>query len=93
MAHVYLLHLLPALHHAKHYCGYTPNGVLDRVTLHKKGQGARLTKAAVEAGCELVIAKTWDFTNVHEARLFERALKNRHRLADFCPVCRANKGR
>jgi len=89
MASVYLLHFKTKLHHAGHYCGYTPNGVEARVKLHRSGRGAKLTAAVAEAGIEMVIAKTWRFGDNHEARLFERACKDTHQLGRLCPVCRA----
>lgn len=88
MPHVYLIHLSPALAHAKHYCGSTPNGVRKRMAKHKAGHGARLTQAALEAGCQLRLARTWELDTSHDARVLERTLKNNHRLADFCPICR-----
>ena len=92
-AHVYLLHTTPALHHARHYCGHTPNGVSARVEQHRKGTGAHLTRAMVKAGCTLHVAKTWAFDDTHEARLFERALKDSHRLPDYCPMCMKGRTR
>ena len=93
MASVYLLHFTPALAHAKHYCGSTANGVRDRVRQHRTGQGACITRAAIAVGCKLHVAKTWHFSDNHEARLFERALKNTHRLGDYCPMCQKARTR
>lgn len=87
MANVYLLHFEPALAHAKHYCGYTPNGVNERVEKHRKGAGACITRAASALGITLTVSKTWHFDDKHEARLFERSLKNTHKLSRFCPIC------
>jgi hypothetical protein len=80
---VYLIHLDPPYKHARHYCGFAED-VKKRFTLHIIGRGARLTQVAVEAGCELKLAKVW----WDEGRDFERKLKDGS-LADHCPLCRA----
>ena len=87
-AHVYLLHFTPKLAHAGHYCGHTPNGVKQRIRAHLSGHGACITRAAVQAGCTLTLVRTWEFETTHEARLFERALKNTKNMPQYCPICR-----
>ncbi|KKN45087.1 hypothetical protein LCGC14_0686690 [marine sediment metagenome] len=42
---VYLLHFDEKLKHAQHYCGWTPNGIDQRLTSHLKGTGAKLVKS------------------------------------------------
>ena len=93
MAHVYLLHFTPKFKHARHYCGITPNGVHERIVKHRKGTGARLTRAAAQAGVHLRLVRTWKCADIHEAHVIERALKNTHNLRDHCPVCKAERKR
>lgn len=88
MPHVYLLHFDKSLHHAQHYCGWTSNGVEARLGTHLSGRGAKLVKAAVEAGLQVVVARSWQYGNWQEARQQERRLKNTHNLPSYCPVCR-----
>ncbi|MBU2051223.1 MAG: GIY-YIG nuclease family protein [Gammaproteobacteria bacterium] len=91
MANVYLIHFTPSLKQAKHYCGYTPGSVQARLRKHRSGTGACICKAAVKAGCKLTIVKVWHFGTDHEARLFERALKNSHNLKHCCHLCTRKK--
>ena len=81
---VYLLHFSSPFHHARHYLGYTPGDVQERVALHRRGQGACLTRAVAGAGIEMIVARTWQ----GDYRL-ERKLKNRH-SSDLCPICNPN---
>src|SRR6476661_2336108 len=46
---VYLLHFSKPYKHARHYLG-SADDVSARLELHRKGQGARLTQVAVDAG-------------------------------------------
>lgn len=82
MAGVYLIHFSPAYKHAKHYLGYAEN-VESRFALHKVGGGARLTQVAVQAGCQLILARVWEDGD----RQLERKLKNRKDAPALCPVC------
>ena len=91
MAHVYLLHFSKPLAHARHYCGYTPNGVQERLDKHRNGTGARLTQVACDSGIELILARTWEFDHEHDARVKERRMKNTHNLEHYCPICRAER--
>lgn len=90
MYHVYLLHFTKPLAHARHYCGYTPGLVADRLKLHEAGQGANICKHAVLNGAELRLARTWNFNTWQEAREFERKLKRTHHLGRYCPLCKEN---
>ena len=67
--------------HAGHYLGYADD-VDKRVSLHRKGQGARLTQVAVELGMTIEIVRTWKGD-----RNLERKLKNRKNAPKLCPVC------
>jgi putative endonuclease len=68
---------------AQHYLGYTSAGVKRRLEAHTQGRGARITHAAVLAGAELAIVRTWR----PGSRRLERQLKNRKKSARFCPIC------
>ena len=82
MTGVYLLHIVPPYKHARHYLGYADD-IGARVAAHQAGHGARLTQVAVDAGCALVLVRTWP----GEDRTFERSLKNRKQAPRMCPVC------
>lgn len=84
MQGVYLLHIAPAYKHARHYLGYADD-IERRIAEHRAGQGARLCEVVVEAGCTLVLARTWP----DQDRTFERGLKNNHNAPRYCPICRA----
>lgn len=57
--------------HARWYIGFATN-LSGRIHNHRKGRGARITQAAVEAGFELQVACVWHGVT----RAFERQLKN-----------------
>ena len=89
----YLLHFDPKFKHAGHYLGYADD-IGKRVYEHEFDQsGARLTSAAVRAGCQLVVARVW----VGADRNFERKLKggrNNKRtgsLKRICPICKGQQ--
>lgn len=79
---VYLLHFAPSYKHARHYVGYADD-IERRVAEHAAGVGARLTQVAVEAGCDLILARTWDGAD----RTEERRLKNTKSIPHYCPIC------
>jgi len=79
---VYLLHISPPYEHARHYMGYADN-ILARLKEHRAGRGARLTQVAVDAGCTLVLARTWEDGD----RKLERRLKRRKEAPKLCPIC------
>ena len=91
ISHVYLLHFANPLYHARHYCGWTPNGVEQRLATHLSGNGAKLVKAVVANGSAVVVARIWECSNWQEARQQERRMKNTHNLPSYCPVCRRLK--
>ena len=78
---VYLIHFSKAYKHARHYLG-SAEDVNERLDLHRKGQGARLTQIAADAGITFEIVRTWN-----GSRKEERKLKNRHNAPKLCPVC------
>jgi len=88
MPHVYLLHFDKPLHHAQHYCGWTSNGVEQRLATHLAGNGSKLVKAVVANGSEVAVARVWDHDGWQTARQRERRMKNTHHLPSYCPVCR-----
>lgn len=79
---VYLLHFEPAYKHARHYLGFTPGDVEDRVRDHVCGRGARLVEVAVNAGCSIQLARTWT-----GGRTTERQLKRIGGASRICPIC------
>lgn len=86
MTCVYLLHFQPAFRHAQHYAGYTGRGEAEaRLAEHRSGRGAVITKHAVQAGCELTLARTWEDV----PRKFETWIKGRS-LKPLCPICTNN---
>jgi hypothetical protein len=80
---VYLLHIEPSYKHAAHYLGHAED-TGPRFNAHYHGRGARLTQVAVEAGCELILARVWPDGD----RKLERRLKRRHSGVRLCPICR-----
>jgi len=85
----YLIHWQPAIGNlshprgtASHYLGSTKKPVGDRLMEHKSKVGARITKAAVEQGRELVLVRTW-----RGGRSRERKLKKLHNNRLLCPIC------
>ena len=92
MPHVYLLHFDKPLRQdenreAKHYCGWTPNGVEQRLKIHLSGNGAKLVKATVENGSQVEVVRVWEEKDWEAARARERRMKNTHHLPSYCPIC------
>ena len=61
---VYLLHLEPGLpvtgnRIARHYIGWTHADVDARVGLHQRGHGSPFIAAAVAAGAQISLLRTW----------------------------------
>lgn len=79
---VYLLHLDQPYKHAKHYTGYTPGSVRNRIARHRKGQGARLLAVVQAAGIGWQLARTWP-----GGRVRERQLKRQGGASRRCPMC------
>jgi predicted GIY-YIG superfamily endonuclease len=79
---VYLLHFEPSYRHAGHYLGFAQQDVRARLAEHQAGRGARLTQVAIEAGCALILARTWPDSTRHD----ERRRKGRS-LRPLCPLC------
>ena len=84
--YVYQLHFHSRYYHAGHYIGAT--GHLDvRLQLHRRGYGAKLTKAVVEAGISFELARLWQVPTWEEALELERRLHARHNGPLLCPIC------
>lgn len=89
---IYLLHFNPRYRHAGHYLGWASD--LDRrLEAHRTGAGARLTQVAVAAGCQLILARTWNGTRADEYSMKYSRVTNagkpvrRHSLTRLCPIC------
>lgn len=85
MSVVYLLHFdrpISPNHTCQHYIGYATR-LGERLTVHRKGHGARLTQVALERAIGFTCVRTWH----GRGRSFERKLKNRKSANDLCPIC------
>lgn len=83
MPTVYLLHFSRPLAHARHYIGYTKDGLEERLVRHRAGHGARLVAAAIATGITVTLARAW-----HGApRKWELTLKAKGGATALCPVC------
>jgi predicted GIY-YIG superfamily endonuclease len=78
---VYLLHFDRPYKHARHYTGWTED-LLDRLTQHANGQGARLMEVIREARIGFILIRTCEGT-----RRTERAIKNDGGAVRYCPLC------
>lgn len=67
---------------AAHYVGSCAGRVEDRVAQHLRGAGSPLVKAAVAAGCRVLLAAT-----MPGGRDDERRLKATHHRERWCPIC------
>jgi hypothetical protein len=83
MGQIYLLHFDKPLKHARHYLGFAEESVAQRVSKHRKGQGARLTQVVAEAGIDMQLSRIWPDAD----RNFERRLKNGKNVPKLCPIC------
>lgn len=86
MTGLYLLHFEPRYRHAGHYLGWARD--IDRRVYEHRSCGVRsspLVRAAVAAGADVLLARTWPGWT----RTDERRLKRAHGLSRFCPLCRA----
>jgi hypothetical protein len=84
---VYTLHLWPSLRHAGHYTGSAiERRLVQRLTDHALGRGARLTQVQVERGGSWVLAQTQPGDRATERRLKQHGATRR------CEVCKAVDG-
>lgn len=80
---IYLLHFDPPYQHARHYLGFTDRDVDARLEEHLTGRGSPLVRAAVLAGAEVTVTRTWE----GGTRDQERRLKRRKNTPRLCPTC------
>jgi len=80
---IYLLHFSRPYRHARHYLGTTPD-LEERFAAHISGSGSPLVRAAVLAGIEVTVARTWK----SGGRSKERRLKLSHNVPRLCPICK-----
>lgn len=78
---VYIIHFERPFWHAQHYIGYTAN-LTQRIEQHRNGTGAKLLRAINQRGIPWQVVRTWP-----GGPALERALKNRKKSRDLCPVC------
>lgn len=87
MQAVYLYHLSAPLgnerHQAQHYVG-SARDLGARDAMHRRGRGSHFTRAAVERGITLTLARVWDGCGRDVERRIKRSGR---RFADFCPIC------
>lgn len=81
MGKIYLLHFDMPYCHAQHYLGYSEN-LEGRLWHHKRGTGAKLTRAASQAGIKWTVVRTWMGDQSLERKLHKS--KNNPKL---CPIC------
>ena len=79
---VYLLHFDEPYQHARHYTGWTGDDVLDRLTRHAQGRGARLMQVVRDAGIGFTLVRVREGT-----RDLERAIKQAGGASRYCPAC------
>jgi hypothetical protein len=79
---VYLLHFDEPYRHARHYTGWTADDVLDRLTRHSQGHGARLMQVVRDAGIGFTLVRVREGT-----RDTERAIKQAGGAVRYCPAC------
>lgn len=82
MRGVYVLHIEPAYKHAVHYTGFSWN-IEKRVLEHLSGNGSNLCKAAIRAGCHLILVHVEQGAD----RARERSIKNQGAGRAVCPLC------
>lgn len=72
----------------RHYVGWCRENELERrLAEHRAGTGAKITRAAVNRGLELLLASTSPGTPRDE-----RTRKRRGHHADACPLCTSPGG-
>jgi len=88
MEGLYLFHFTPRYGHAGHYLGWSKD-IDRRCKEHLSGyqRSSPLIRAALQAGCQLTLARVWEGAD----RNHERRLKNRGGLARQCPICKGEK--
>jgi hypothetical protein len=80
---VYLLHIDPPYKRAGHYVGSTERHVDARFAEHMNGGGSGLTRAALNAGCTLIVVRIWHDVDAS----IEFVIKSRAEGPTLCPLC------
>lgn len=86
---VYVLHFSGTLgttgrNSARHYVGYSPDARVNiRVSEHRSGTGASITRAAIARGFTLELARVIP----NATRTDERKIKNSGHFDRMCPFC------
>jgi len=83
----YMLEFVPPYKHCVHAIGWTHRPVEERLKEHRSGQGSRLTRAAVRAGCKIELVRIWQDVD----QWVEMALKARGESRALCPKCSGPK--
>jgi hypothetical protein len=89
---VYVLHFSEPYQHARHYVGYTPDATSARRVgehLACNGKASPLVKAAIHSGIAVTLAHEFPGAS----RTFERWIKNRKSVSDWCPLCARGRRR
>ncbi len=90
--YAYLLHFLRPLGAVQHYIGVTTD-LARRTHEHaERRTHSRTTERFKTAGIGFVVAQTWEFETLSEARQYERKLKKGFNSKRVCPVCRQASG-
>lgn len=88
VGHVYVIHFLTPLVHARHYVGFAEAGnLVARIERHVAGNGARIMEVVKERGIAWAVVKVWSGVT----RKFERRIKNEAHTARHCPMCREER--
>jgi predicted GIY-YIG superfamily endonuclease len=101
MTGLYLLHLTPPYKHAKHYLGWAED-IDARVAEHRAGSsGVRLVEAAVRAGCQLELVRTWPDATRDDERAKKatrtgkgfrpRGSNSTGSRGRLCPLCKSRR--
>jgi predicted GIY-YIG superfamily endonuclease len=90
MPYVYLLHFETPLKHAQHYLGSTKT-LRDRMKKHRENPDPHIIKNGFKH-TPFVVARTWKFGGIWNARKFESHLKRTYKNArKLCPLCKEEK--
>lgn len=85
---VYLLHFDRPYFHAQHYLGLSKN-TPQRYKQHLALQGVGLTRAVIEAGIGITLARVWP----RGGWQLEQRLRARKNSKHLCPICNPTAGR
>lgn len=79
---IYLVHFDEPYKHARHYLGFAPGDVDERMVKHMLGTGSNLMRVVSAVGISWRLARLWKGT-----RADERRLKNGKQAPRYCPIC------